>query len=128
MRRRILLCGLSVGAFILTLAFSSWHDGLWRLSAAPATSDAPRHLEDGRVATGARASQEPVSEAVTTPGTVVPAAAAPVAAAPVAAAPVAAAMPPPLIMAAPEPPSPNADDGAAVARTGRGTERDARSR
>jgi hypothetical protein len=32
--RRILLCGLVVGAFVLTLAFSSRHDHLWRSDAA----------------------------------------------------------------------------------------------
>jgi hypothetical protein len=36
--RRILLCGLAVGAFfVLTFAFSSWHEGLWRSDAAPST-------------------------------------------------------------------------------------------
>jgi hypothetical protein len=35
--RRILLCGLVVGAFVLTLALSSRHDDLWRFDAAPST-------------------------------------------------------------------------------------------
>jgi len=35
--RRILLCGLVVGAFVLTFAFSSRHDDLWRSDAAPST-------------------------------------------------------------------------------------------
>src|ERR1700722_16127812 len=36
--RRIILCGVGVGAFVLTLAFYSWQDGLWRSDAAPTAS------------------------------------------------------------------------------------------
>lgn len=35
MGTRILLCGLAAGAFIVTLAFTSRHEGLWRTAAAP---------------------------------------------------------------------------------------------
>jgi hypothetical protein len=38
---RILLCSVAVGAFILTLTFSSGHDGLWRHDAAPVARVAP---------------------------------------------------------------------------------------
>lgn len=44
--RRLLLCGLTAGAFVLTLAFSYWHEGLWRSGAAPVTRVAPQHHED----------------------------------------------------------------------------------
>jgi hypothetical protein len=36
-QRPILLCGLAVGAFVLTFAFSSRHDGSRRFDAAPST-------------------------------------------------------------------------------------------
>jgi hypothetical protein len=38
---RIVLLGLGVGAFIVTLAFSSWHEGLWRFERASVTHAAP---------------------------------------------------------------------------------------
>jgi hypothetical protein len=106
--QRILLCGLMVGAFILTLTLSSWHDGLWRSDAAPVTRAAPNPHEDGLVPRGAVA------------------------------APAAAAMNPPRAIAPPEPaqsepqsePSsaPDVDDGERLARRDRGAERGSRSR
>jgi hypothetical protein len=58
--RRILLCVLAVGAFVLTLAFSSRHGGLWRSDAAPST----------------RAAVQPHDAVVTPTGEAAPAAAA----------------------------------------------------
>src|ERR1700678_3805166 len=50
--RRILLCGLMVGAFVLTLAFSLRHDDLWRSDAAPSTRAAARRHEALATPTG----------------------------------------------------------------------------
>jgi len=123
--RRILLCTLGVGAFIVTLAFSSWHDGLWHPD-APATPAALQHHQDSLVATGTVAAQPfaPSSEAVTTPIA--------------AALPAAAAMSPPPAPAAPEPvqsepqsepdSNPEVDDNAVRARRDRGAEHGSRSR
>src|SRR5580658_9172504 len=52
-KSRILLWALTAGVFILTLAFSSWHEGLWRSDAARATRAAPQRPEDSFVPTGA---------------------------------------------------------------------------
>jgi hypothetical protein len=48
-KSRILLWGLTAAVFILTLAFSSWHEGLWRSDAARATRAAPQHHNDSFV-------------------------------------------------------------------------------
>ena len=112
-RSRILLWGLTAGVFILTLAFSSWHEGLWRSDAARAIRAAPQHHKDSLVPTGA------VAEVMTTP-TAAPAPADAAAAAP---------NPPPAI-APPEPvqSEPNPDvDGATLARRDRGAEQGSRS-
>jgi hypothetical protein len=108
-KSRILLWALTAGVFILTLAFSSWHEGLWRSDAARATRAAPQRPEDSFVPTGA------VAEVMTTPTA--------------AAAPAAAPSPPPAI-APPEPvqSEPNPDvDGATLARRDRGAEHGSRS-
>jgi hypothetical protein len=61
--RRILLCGLVVGAFVLTLAFSSRHDDLWRSDAAPTRAAAqPREAmatPTGEAAPAAAAAMNP---------------------------------------------------------------------
>jgi hypothetical protein len=66
-KRQILLGGLAVGAFIVTLAFSSWHVGLWHSAAEPPTSAAPQPDKDSLVPTGPVASSpsDPSSEAMT---------------------------------------------------------------
>jgi hypothetical protein len=86
-KSRILLCGVAVGAFVLTLAFSSRRDGLWRSDAAPSTPPATaQSYETMATSTGE-------------------------------AAPAAAAMNPPPAIAPPEPvqnepyPTPDADNG-----------------
>src|SRR5579863_9808975 len=109
--RRILLYGLTLGAFVLTLAFSSWHDGLWRSPAAPVAGAAPQPHKDSLVPTGAR----PTAGA----------------------APAAAAMNPAPAIAPPEPvqseaqnelsSTPDVEDGAMRARRDRGAGRGARS-
>jgi hypothetical protein len=43
MDRRILFSVLVAGTFVLTLAFSSWHEGLWRSDAAPVTHAVASH-------------------------------------------------------------------------------------
>ena len=52
MERRILLCGLVVGAFVLTLAFSSRHADLWRSEAVPSTRAAAQPHEAIATPTG----------------------------------------------------------------------------
>jgi hypothetical protein len=108
-KSRILLGGLTAGVFTLMLAFSSWHEGLWRSDAAPTTRAAPQHHKDSFVPTGA------VAEAMTTPTA--------------AAVPAGAPSPPPAI-APPEPvqsePDPDVD-GATLARRDRGAEHGSRS-
>ena len=47
MNRRILLGALAVGAFVVTLAFSSWHQGLWPFAAEPASVAAPHASQLG---------------------------------------------------------------------------------
>jgi hypothetical protein len=83
--RRLLLCG--VAAFILTLAFSFWHDG--RHDAARSARVAPQPDMDSRASTGALAANPFSSEAMTPPIA--------------AAAPAAPAMNPPPADAPPEP-------------------------
>ena len=112
MGRPILLCGLIVAAFILTLAFSSWHDGLWRSDAAPVTRAVPQLHEDRLVPTVAVGSRPfgPSAAAMATPTA--------------AAAPAAAAMEP----AQSEPYStPDVDNGDTRARSDRSAERGART-
>jgi hypothetical protein len=116
---RILLCGVMVGAFVLTLAFLFWQDGLWRYGAAPAARAAP-HPHNSLVSKGAVASNPlvPSSEAVTTPS----------AAAALAAAAIA---PPEPAQSEPQSEpysSPDADNGAMPAPRDRGAERGSRSR
>jgi hypothetical protein len=67
--RRILLYGLTAGAFALTLAFSSWHDAVWRSEAAPVPRAAPQPHQDSLVPTGGVASLPvaPTPEALATP-------------------------------------------------------------
>jgi hypothetical protein len=100
------------GAFILTLAFSSWHEGLWRSDAAPVTRAAPQPHEDRlapTVAVGSRPSG-PSAPAMATPTA--------------AAAPAAAAMEP----AQSEPDSTSdVDHGEMRARSDRSAERGART-
>jgi hypothetical protein len=43
--RRILICGLAMGAFVLAFAFFSWREGLWRSEAAPSTHAAAQPHE-----------------------------------------------------------------------------------
>jgi hypothetical protein len=115
----MLLCGLMVGAFILTLAFSSWHHGLWRADAAPVMRTAQERYKDSLAPIGAVAPHPSGSPTA-------------------AAAPAAAAMNPPPAIApsAPahsEPESepnsaPDVDNGARLARRERGTEHGSRSR
>jgi hypothetical protein len=38
-QRRLLLCGAVLAAFVLTLAFVSWHESLWHSLAAPSAKD-----------------------------------------------------------------------------------------
>jgi hypothetical protein len=114
MDRRILLCGLMAGTFILTFAFSSWRDGLWRHDAAPATRVAPQPHMISLVSKGAPAS-DPLGTTMTTPT--------------VAVAP--AVTPPEPVQNKPqsEPyPTPDADNEATLARGDRGAEHGARSR
>jgi hypothetical protein len=112
MDRRIILCGLVVATFVLTLAFSSWHEDLWRSDPAPATRAVASHP-----------SGSPESAAV-------PA---------VMAAPAATEMnPSPAVAAAPEPAqsepqsepdsTANGDSGERLARRERGSGRGSRSR
>lgn len=42
MNNRLLLGALAIGAFFVTLAFSSWHEGFWHSAAAPLTTAAPQ--------------------------------------------------------------------------------------
>jgi hypothetical protein len=44
--RRIVLGAVMGGAFIVTLAFSSWHEGLWDFAADPPVSAVPQPGED----------------------------------------------------------------------------------
>ena len=103
--------GPEAGLFTLTLAFSSWHEGLWRSDAARAIRAAPQHHKDSLVPTGA------VAEVMTTP-TAAPA-------------PADAAAPnPPPAIAPPEPvqSEPNPDlDAAMLVRRDRGAEHGSRS-
>jgi hypothetical protein len=68
-KRLILIGGLAVGAFLVTLAFSSWHDGRWQSVAQPSPAALPE-LKDNVVATGPAPAPpaEPSSEAkISTP-------------------------------------------------------------
>ena len=87
MNRRILTGGLALGAFLVTLAFVSWHEDLWR----PATDPAP--------SVAVQPSRNPVAP--------VPVAAPPVAAETATSAPTDAA-PLPATTPAPAPPPDNA--------------------
>ena len=49
---RILLGALALGAFIVTLAFSSWHEDLWQSAADSTGSAAPQSRKDGVVPPG----------------------------------------------------------------------------
>jgi hypothetical protein len=93
---RILLCGL--GTFILTLAFSFWHD--WRHDAAPVTRAAPQPHKDSLVPAGAVASN-PLG-------------------------PPPAIAPPEAVQSDPYS-TPDVDDGTTLARRDRGAERGSRS-
>jgi hypothetical protein len=114
MKRQIFLCGL--GAFILTFAFLSWRDGLWRYDAAPVTRAAPQPHTSSQGAVASTLFDAP----------------------PKAIAPAAAAAPAATAIAPPEPvqsdpqsepyPTPAVDNGAMLARRDRGAERDSRSR
>jgi hypothetical protein len=53
MVRRILLCGATLGAFALTLALASWHDGWWGSRPAPPTAVAPQPRRDSSFALAA---------------------------------------------------------------------------
>src|SRR5580692_10164952 len=66
-KRRILLGALALGAFIVTLAFSSWHEGLWHTTAELPTSAAPQPNNTGVVPTRpvASSASDPSSEAMT---------------------------------------------------------------
>jgi hypothetical protein len=70
-KRQILLGALAVGAFIVTLAFSSWNEGLWHSAAEPPASTAPQPKRDSVVPTGLVAS----SASETPPSAAAPAAA-----------------------------------------------------
>ena len=74
-KRPIFLGGLAVGAFIVTLAFSSWHEGLWHAAAEPPTGAVPQPNRDvvasGPAAPPAGQSSEAASP--TPPGAVAPA-------------------------------------------------------
>jgi hypothetical protein len=63
-KRLILIGGLAVGAFLVTLAFSSWHEGLWQSATQPSPAAAPE-LKDHVVVTGPAVAPpaEPSSEA-----------------------------------------------------------------
>jgi hypothetical protein len=78
-KSRILLCAVAVGAFVLTLAFSSRHDGLWRSDAAPSTRAAAQPLESMVTPTGEAA---PAAAATNPPPAIAPPAIAPPAIAP----------------------------------------------
>jgi hypothetical protein len=73
-----------VGAFVMTLAFSSWHEGLWDFAAEPPVSAVPQPSEDSVVpASAAPSAPDPSSQTATvTPRTVGAAAVKPPAAAP----------------------------------------------
>jgi hypothetical protein len=103
---RILLCGLT--AFILTLAFSFWHDR--GHDAVPVAHTAPEPLKEDSLV--------PTSAAPSTPLAPSPAAISTPAAAP---APVTAVNQPPAAV-------PDVDDEAMLVRRDRGTERSSRSR
>ncbi len=111
MARRLLICG--VAAFILTLAFSSWHDR--RYDAAPVADVVPLPSKGSLVSPGAPPLNPPSSEAATTPT----AAAAP--------APAVTAMKPVIAPDEPAQSDPVAN-GATLVRRDRGAEPGSRSR
>jgi hypothetical protein len=84
-KRRILLGALALGAFIVTLVFSSWHAGLWHTAAEPPAGAAPQPNQGGVVPAGSVAAS--ASDSQTQALTSTPPA--------VAAAPAAAMNPPP---------------------------------
>jgi hypothetical protein len=100
--RRILLCGLLVGAFVLTLALYLRRDGLRRPAAAPST----------------RAAAQPHEAMATPTGEAAPAAAMN---------PPPAVAPPEPVQSDPYS-TPDVEDGARLARRDRGAERGSRSR
>jgi hypothetical protein len=117
--RRILLCGLMVGAFVLTLAFSSRQAGLWPSDEAPVTPAAPQ-LKEARLATTDAVVSHPFSsssEAMARPTAAVT--------------PPAATMNIPPASAPPEPvqsePTPAVDNGEMPPRRERGAEHGSRS-
>ena len=120
MQGRILLCGVTVGTFILTLAFLAWRDGLWRREAAPAIPAAPQAHVSFVPKDAASNPLGPSSEAVTARAA--------------ASAPAATAAPAAGAIASPDPaqsePHPNADaeNEATPTQRNRGTERSSRSR
>jgi len=108
--RRLLLCGIA--AFILTLAFSFWHDE--RYDAAPATRVAPRPVKGSLASTGAVPLNPASSEAMTTPTAAV--------------APAATAMSQVIAPSGPvQSDPPDVNDGATLVRRDRGAERGSRS-
>jgi len=88
-KNRILLGALAIGAFLVTLAFSTWHEGFWHPAPEPLSTAAPQ-LSAGRVmptrpvaasapnqasdATAATAPSmtAPVATAVNTPAAIAP--------------------------------------------------------
>lgn len=112
MARRLLLCGLA--AFILTLAFSLWHDGAF--DAAPAARVASQPGKGSLASTGAVPLKPSLSGVLTTPTA--------------AAVPAATAMTQPSVIAPSEPVQgdpPAIDDDATPVRGDRGAERGSRS-
>jgi hypothetical protein len=67
--RRILLCGLVVGAFVLTFAFFSRHEGLWGSDAAPSARAAAQPREAVARSTGEAA---PAAAAMNPPPVIAP--------------------------------------------------------
>jgi hypothetical protein len=108
--RRLLLCGLA--AFILTLAFSLWHDG--RFDVAPAAAVAPQPGKGSLASTGAVPLNPSSSGVLTTPTA--------------AAVPAATAVTQPSVIVEPvQSDPPDVDDDATPARGDRGAERGSRS-
>jgi len=108
--RQLLLCGLA--AFILTLAFSLWHDGGFDL--APVAHVAPRPAKGSVTSTGAVPSNPFSSGVLTTRTAAVPAA-------------IAMTQPPPVIAPSEPVQSDSVDNDAALVRGDRGDERGSRS-
>lgn len=78
-KKRLLLAGLAFGAFIVTFAISSWHNGLWRSAAEPLSSTAApdsKAVEPTKPATSPRLDPSSDPQSSASPSTAAPASAA----------------------------------------------------